>query len=133
MIAGCTQEEQITDLVPMPTGNQNLQRELIVVLDERGIWYRIVNQSQINIQSKDMYRAGLLFDDILNQRIPRDRSIAPAPHLLDPLMDKAASQGIECKRVNAFEQVWVVCDSEADIRNVNEALVEVSIEYDGTQ
>jgi len=121
VIVGCEVET-----VPMPTGNPELRRELLVELDNREIWYDVVDESHIEIEYADMTLVGELFDSIITNVLPKDRSFAPAPHKLRVLTEAVKNQDIACNSVHAFDSDWLVCNSEEDM----ELLFEISFRID---
>jgi len=127
---GCVTDTPNSDSVPMPTGNSELRRELLIELDERDIWYSIVDESHIEIETKDMVQVGELFEVIIRKTLPRDRSFAPVPHLLDRLTESMEGRGVTCKSVNAFDKDWLVCNSEEDLQVVYDTLDKIQTESD---
>lgn len=122
-----------SETVPMPTGNAELRRELLVELDNREIWYKVVDDSHIEIEYEDTGLVGELFDSMIRNVLPRDRSFAPAPHSLRELAEVLQNQNIACNFVNVFDQDWVVCDSEEDMKAVDEILFRIVTEDDGVR
>lgn len=126
--AGCESET-----VPMQTGNAELRRELLGELDNRKIWYNVVDDSHIEIEYGDTVLVGELFDSMIRNVLPRGRSFAPAPQSLRELAEALQNQNIACNFVHVFDQDWVVCDSEEDMKVVDEILFGIVTEDDGVR
>ncbi len=127
---GCEADAPSSELVPMPTGNAELRRELLAELDKKDIWHNVVDDSSIEIEFEDTTQVGEIFDGIIRNVLPRDRSISPAPHLMDELTESLRSQDIVCKSVHAFGKEWLVCTSE-DMALVNETLTNIVTNNEG--
>jgi hypothetical protein len=121
------------ETVPMPTGNAELRRELLVELDNREIWYNVVDDSHIEIEYEDTGLVGELFNSMIRNVLPRGRSFAPAPHALRELAEALQNQDIACNSVHVFDKDWVVCDSEEDMKVVDEILFRIVTEDDGVR
>ena len=121
------------EMVPMPTGNPELRQELLVELDSREIWYKVVDDSHIEIEYEDTALVGELFDSMIRKVLPRDRSFAPAPHLLRELTEALQNQNIACNSFHAFDQDWLVCNSEEDMKLVDEILYRINTDDDGVR
>ena len=127
---GCVTDTPSSDSVPMPTGNPELRRELLIELDEHDIWYNTIDESHIEIETKDMVQVGELFEGIIRKTLPIGRSFAPAPQLFDRLKESIESRGVPCKSLNAFDKDWLVCNSEEDLQFVYDILYEIQTESD---
>ena len=121
--AGCESET-----VPMQTGTAELQQELLVELDSREIWYNVVDDSHIEIEYEDAGLVGELFDSMIREVLPKDRSFVPAPHSLRELAEALQNQNVACNFVDAFDQDWVVCDSEEGMKVAEEILLRIVTE-----
>lgn len=121
------------ETVPMPTGNPELRQELLVELDNREIWYDVVDESHIEIEYEDTALVGELFESMIRKVLPRDRSFAPAPHLLRELTEALQDQNIACDSVHAFDKDWLVCNSEEDMKLVYEILYRINTDDDGVR
>lgn len=120
----CVAETPNSNLVSMPTGNPEMRRELLIELDERDIWYRIVDDSLIEIKDQNTGPVAELFDGIIRDILPRGRSFSPDPQVLGQLTESLENHDITCKPVNAFDKDWLVCNSE-DMKFVDETLTKI--------
>ncbi len=121
---GCVAETPTSTLVPMPTGNQEMEQELLVELDDRGIWYRELDDSHIEVENKNTAQIATLFDSIIRNTLPRGRSFSPAPRVFEELSQSLENQGVVCKPVSAFDKEWLVCRNE-DMKLVDDTLTEI--------
>ena len=129
---GCETGTSNSELVPMHTGNPELRRELLAELDKRQILYNVIDDSHVEVEYKDAALIGEIFNGIIRNVLPRDRSFIPAPYLLGELTEALRDKNISCKSVHAFDDDWVVCDSE-DMRVANEIWFEIVMGDEGVQ
>ncbi len=127
IISGCKSEPAAAERVPMPTGNIDLRQQLLSELNRRGIWYNELNESQIEIELESMGVVGDLFDGMIREVLPDDRSISPAPQALPALIEALDSEDVDCELVQVFEKDWLVC-SRDDMPLVDETLTKVITE-----
>ncbi len=127
LVLGCGPEPRISERVAMPTGNPDLRGQLLSELDRRGIWYNELNESQIEIERENTGVVGELFDDMIENVLPKDRSFSPAPEVLSALIEALDNEGVVCDSVRVFEMVWLVCDKD-DMPFVDETLTRIVTE-----
>ncbi len=111
-VSGCDTRSQPDKTIPIQTGDTKITDLLVTKLKDNSDWYRIVDQSTIEIE----YPPPSYVIDYVNQEtdkiIPRGRSSAISPDFLPQVIDELKSKDIRYNLVMFGGEQWLVWDKE---------------------
>ncbi len=120
-ISSCGTQSQPEKTIPVQTGDNKITELLISKLQENKDWYRIINESTIEIK----YPPPSYVIDYVNQEtdkiIPRGRSSAISPDLQPEVLDELKSKNISYNLVLFGGEQWLVWDLK-DNEKVNNVI-----------
>ncbi len=125
-VSGCGTQSKPEKTIPVQTGDNEITDLLITKLKENSDWYRIVDESTIEIK----YPPPTYVIDYVNQEtdkiIPRGRSTTLSPDLQPDILKELKSKNISYNLVLFGGEEWLVWD-EKDIEKVNNVINTVGI------
>ena len=120
-VSSCGAESQTEKTIPVQTGDNKITELLISKLQENNDWYRIINESTIEIN----YPPPSYVIDYVNQEtdkvIPRGRSSAISPDLQPEVLAELKSKNISYNLVLFGGEQWLVWDQK-DNEKVNNVI-----------
>ena len=120
-VSSCGSESQTKKTIPVQTGDNKITELLISKLQENNDWYRIINESTIEIK----YPPPSYVIDYVNQEtdkvIPRGRSSAISPDLQPKVLEELKSKNINYNLVMFGGEQWLVWDQK-DNEEVNNVI-----------
>lgn len=123
----CVMESTPSDLMVIETGNEQLLKTLATELTENGIYYETLDASRLAVKEANAVEAGNVFNAVMQEALPRDRTIAPNPGFYDQLVGMLKERDITCDPISAIGENWLVCDHE-DMETVRSLTQQLTIE-----
>ena len=121
-LLGCSESSTPTSTIPLITGSKIITDSVINELQENSEWYRIVNQTTLEIEYPPKQYIIDFTNTEINKLVPKERARAFPSQLHTYLLDELNKNNIQYNLVKFDNSEWVVW--EADDTQAVESIID---------